>query len=167
MRKAVPIVVAVLLAATLIAHPHFTKTVAAKTPEGEISLSFMTYPYSDDHLAQVSEGFVFHCGRAKLTSTAALSAAGQPIPAGDYLVRAVANSVDDWTLILIPAEGMENSNSADLSKGMRLSSRTQTGLPSSHHLDVDLYSGHDETDGKLILAVSFGERRVEGVLELN
>ena len=39
-------------------------------------------------------------------------------------------------------------------------------VPGAHHLDLNLYSGHGPTDGKLIISVAFGERKVEGVLEV-
>jgi hypothetical protein len=40
------------------------------------------------------------------------------------------------------------------------------GQHSAHHLNLDLTSGHGNTDGKLILSVAFGPRTVEGILSL-
>ena len=155
-----------VLASLLMAHPHFSKTVSGKLEGNELTLKFMTYPYSDEHLAKVEKGFVFHCGRATLTLTGDARSGGQAISAGEYLVRAQANSVDDWTLILVPESAAENTSGADVSGGIKLETATLTGLPSSHHLDLNLYSGHGSTDGNLIVSVAFGERKVEGVLDV-
>jgi hypothetical protein len=82
-------------------------------------------------------------------------------------LRAQAKSLDDWTLVLVPAAGTENSYNVDVSNGIRLESSTLTGLSSSHHLALDLNSGHGETDGMIILSVAYGERRIEAALGVN
>jgi hypothetical protein len=147
----------------MIAHPHFSKTVTADLQGTVLKLSSTTYPYNEERLAQVQPGFVLHCGRASLTVEGNLTSGGQAIPPGEYAVRARAKSLDDWELLLIPSGDAQN---VDLSRAIRLESTTLKGLPEVYHLDLDLYSGHGSTDGKMILAVAFGERRVEGVLGL-
>ena len=56
----------VCLAATMVAHPHFNKTVTAAMKGLELKLTYYTLPYNAKHLEGIKEGFVFHCGRAKL-----------------------------------------------------------------------------------------------------
>ena len=165
-QRILTLVIFCVLASLLVAHPHFSKTVTGDLEGNKLTLKFTTFPYSEEHLGKVEKGFVFHCGRAALTLTGVAKSGGQPILAGEYLVRAEANSLDDWTLILVPSAGVENGYSVDVSGGIKLESATLTGLPSSHHLDLNLYSGHGPTDGKLIVSVAFGEHKVEGVLEV-
>jgi len=165
-KQLLSVVLVLLLGGLLIAHPHFSKTVTADLDGRVLKLHYTTYPYSESHLAEVTPGFVFHCGRATLNIEGAVGSAGQPIPPGEYLVRAIAKSVDDWNLVLVPASTAPTSSPIAVAQGITLPTTTTTGLPVSHHLDLDLYSGHDATDGKLIVSVSFGERRVEGVLDL-
>jgi hypothetical protein len=159
--------VAFMFLGSSLAHPHFKKSVSADMKGKAIRLEFTTYPYNEAHLSQVQSGFVFHCGRATLTTTADASCGGQTIPAGRYILRAQAKSIDDWTLVLLPAEETENSYNVDISSGIRLKSSTLTGQPSSHHLALDLNSGHGQTDGMLILSVAYGQRRIEAALGVN
>jgi len=163
-KRAILVFAAVLVCGAVLAHPHFSKTVSAELGDNELKLNFTTYPYNADHLSEVTDGFVFHCGRAVLDVKGNFNSGSRAIPAGSYLVRARARNLDDWTLFLVPADTAGNGNSVDLSKGIELKTRTLTGLPTVHHLDLDLYSGHDETDGKMILGVAFGERKLEGTL---
>jgi hypothetical protein len=167
MKRVLLLVVVIFLSASFpLAHPHFTKTVSGELQGNQLTLRFTTYPYNEEHLAQVEKGFIFHCGRATLTLAGNVKSGGRTIDAGEYLVRAQANSVDSWTLILVPKSPVGSAN-LDVSSGIKLQTTTLTGLPSSHHLDLNLYSGHGSTDGKLIVSVAFGERKVEGVLEVN
>ena len=163
-KRTLVLLAAIIVCSAVVAHPHFSKTVTAQLGANELKLSFTTYPYSAEHLAEVGDGFVFHCGRAVLDVKGDFSSGTVAIPAGSYLVRARARNVDDWTLFLIPADAAGDGSNADLSRGIELETATLTGLPTVHHLDLDLYSGHGETDGKVILAVAFGERKLEGSL---
>jgi len=166
-KKVLALLSACLAVSLVIAHPHFSKTVTADMKGTTITLNFTTYPYNEAHLSQVQQGFVFHCGRAKVRLTADAMSGSETIPAGDYVLRAQAESVDDWTLILVPAGQTENSYGVDLSSGIRLASSTLTDQPSVHHLALDLNSGHGDTDGKMVLSVAYGERRIEAVLDLS
>jgi hypothetical protein len=56
----------VCLVGTMVAHPHFNKTVTAAVKGLELKLTYFTLPYNAKHLEGIKEGFVFHCGRAKL-----------------------------------------------------------------------------------------------------
>ncbi|MGW8181969.1 MAG: hypothetical protein ACWGQW_24845, partial [bacterium] len=152
------LIVSGLLLTLVMGHPHFRKTVNADMRGKEITLTFTTYPFNEAHLSQVQEGFVFHCGTASLTFSADASSGPQAIPAGEYFLRARATTLDNWTLILVPAAGVENSYELDVSNGIRLECSTLTGQPLSHHLALDLNSGHGDSDGKMVLSVSYGSR---------
>ena len=163
-KKTVLLPAAIIVCGVLWAHPHFSKTVTAQLGDNELKLGFTTYPYNPEHLSEVVDGFIFHCGRATLDVKGNFTSGASQISTGSYLVRARARTVDDWTLFLIPSDTAGAGGSVDLSKGIELETTTLTGLPTVHHLDLDLYSGHAETDGKMILAVAFGERKLEGIL---
>ena len=166
-QKILILLVAFLLVHIVVAHPHFKKTVVADMRGKAVKLEFTTYPFNEAHLSEVQKGFVFHCGTALLSITADATSGKTSVPAGEYILRAQANSLDDWTLILVPAAGVENSYEVDVSNGIRLDSSTLTGQPSSHHLSLDLNSGHGATEGKLILSVAYGERTIEAVLDVS
>jgi hypothetical protein len=151
---------------TLLAHPHFVKTVAVSMNGFEMNVQYTTYPYNAAHLKEVSEGFVFHCGRAKLTLRGEVTSSGKRVVGGTYRLRAQAQSVDDWTLILLPETDTGNEQNPAVGKGIALETKTLVGQPSIAHLEINLISGHGPTDGKLILSVSFGPRRIETVLTL-
>ncbi len=163
-KRAMVLFAAVLICGAVLAHPHFSKTVTAQLGDNELKLNFTTYPYNAEHLSEVTDGFVFHCGRAVLDVKGNFNSGTAAIPAGSYLVRARARNLDDWKLFLVPSDAAGNGSNLDLSKGIELETHTLTGLPTEHHLDLDLYSGHGETDGKMILGVAFGERKLEGTL---
>lgn len=160
--------VALLLVGLVIAHPHFSKSVSAETQQLSVTVSHFTVPYNPAHLADVTSGFVFHCGRAKVSvGKGALKSGGRTLGAGNYLLRARARSVDDWTLILVPeAEAGADPNNPDLSNGIELRTITKNGQPVTDHLTLDLHGGSGDTDGKLILSVAFGPRTVDGVLDM-
>ena len=139
----------------LLAHPHFQKTVKAETQSKQVEVTYNTYPYHEAHLADVKDGFVFHCGRGKLNVSG--GSVGS-MAAGTYSIRAQASSLDQWTLYLLP------DGSDDLSQGIKLETETLTGQPVAHHLSLDLSSGHDSTDGQLVLSVAFGPRTLSAGL---
>ena len=161
------LIVSCLLLSLVMGHPHFRKTVNADMRGKEITLKFTTYPFNEAHLSQVQEGFVFHCGTASVTLSSNATSGSQVIPAGEYYLRAQAKSLDNWTLILVPAAGAENNYDVDVSNGIRLESSTLTGQPASHHLALDLNSGHGASDGKMVLSVAYGSRTIAAVLGVN
>ena len=151
---------------TAISHPHINKTVSASAQEVTLKLTYFTLPYNAEHMSDIKDGFVFHCGRATLEISGEIASQGVSLVAGEYLVRAKASSLDKWTLLLIPKSQAGSTAQTDLSKAISLESRSITGQPESHHLNLDLKSGHGSTHGSLILSVTFGSRAVEGILSL-
>ena len=156
----------ICLAATMIAHPHFNKTVTASVKGLELKLTYFTLPYNAKHLEGIKEGFVFHCGRAKLNVAGEMTVGSAKLGAGSYLLRAKAKSADEWTLILVPESEAGDPQKPDLSKAIALDSKSFSKQSELHHLDLNLTGGHGDSDGKLLVTVSFGSRRIEAAITL-
>ena len=154
------------LAATMVAHPHFNKTVTAAVKGLELKLTYFTLPYNAKHLEGIKEGFVFHCGRAKLNVAGEMTVGSTKLAAGSYLLRAKAKSADEWTLVLIPEAQAGDPQNPDMSKGIALETKSFANQPELHHLDLNLTGGHGDSDGKLLVTVSFGSRRIEAAITL-
>lgn len=154
------------LAGLVLSHPHIRKTVGASAEGAQLKLSYFTLPYNAEHMADVKEGFVFHCGRATLEINGEIESAGVKVSTGQYDLRAKAVSADEWTLLLIPKAPEGSAGQQGSSREIPLESRSAKGQHQAHHLNLDLTSGHGATDGKLILSVVFGPRTVEGILSL-
>ena len=155
------------LTALVLSHPHIRKTVGASAEGVQLKLSYFTLPYNAEHMANVKEGFVFHCGRATLEISGAVESAGVKVSSGQYDLRAKAVTADKWTLLLIPKALEGSGDQQGSSREIPLESRSAKGPHPAHHLNLDLTSGHGDTHGKLILSVAFGPRMVEGVLSLS
>ncbi|MCI0421774.1 MAG: hypothetical protein L0312_21525, partial [Acidobacteria bacterium] len=156
----------VCLVGALFAHPHFDKTVTASVKGLELKLTYITLPYNAKHLEGIKEGFVFGCGRAKLTVAGEMTVGNTKLGAGAYFLRAKAKSADEWTLVLIPEALAGDPRNPDVSKGTALETKSFANQAVLHHLDLNLTGGHGPTDGKLVVSVAFGSRRIEGVITL-
>ena len=154
------------LAGTMVAHPHFNKTVTASVKGLELKLTYFTLPYNAKHLEGIKDGFVFHCGRAKLNVAGEMTLGSTKLSAGSYLLRAKAKSADEWTLLLIPEAEAGDPQKPDISKGIALDTKSFSKQSELHHLDLNLTGGHGDTDGKLLVTVSFGSRRIEAAITL-
>ncbi len=151
------------LAVVVSAHPHFRKTVIATLPDLEVKLAYTTLPWNPAHLAEVKEGFVFHCGGATVEFNKPVKIGAQELAAGKYLLRARAKDVNNWTFILLPAPPDRNTQ-PDMTKAIELATKTLTGQPIQQHLSLDITPGHGDTDGKALFVLNWGDRQLEGVL---
>ena len=156
----------VCLVATMAAHPHFNKTVTAAVKGLELKLTYFTLPYNAKHLEGIKEGFVFHCGRATLNVAGEMTVGSTKFGAGTYQLRAKAKSADEWTLVLIPEAQAGDPQKPDISKGIALETKSFVKQYELHHLDLNLTGGHGDSDGKLLLTVTFGSRRIEAAITL-
>ena len=149
----------VCLAGTMIAHPHFNKTVTASVKGLELKLTYFTLPYNAKHLEGIKEGFVFHCGRAKLNVAGEMTVGKRQVGGGQLSPSRkgkVRRRVDSN-----PGSGSWNWRPSETGSQQSNRARYQVFLKQSelHHLDLNLTGGHGDTDGKLLVTVSFGSRR--------
>lgn len=160
-RHLIAVTAIVLLGAGFVSgHPHFSKTLSAKTQTHDVELSYFTLPYNEANLSQVNEGFVFITGGAQLNiKKGSLTNNGHTFGPGEYLIRARANSLDNWDLIMV-AKADAGEQGGDMSKAVKLSTETMTDAAEGSHLSLDITGGHGEDDGKMVLWVWFGPRVV-------
>jgi len=59
-------------------------------------------PWNPVHLAEVKDGFVFHCGYATIELIGDAKLGDKTIPAGKYALRARAQDVNTWTFFVAP-----------------------------------------------------------------
>ena len=153
------------LTSLITSHPHIRKNVSVSAEGIDFKLSYFTVPFNSEHLSTIKEGFVFHCGRATLDLSQNIKINEISLKPGLYMVRAKATSNNRWTLMLVPQK-QPNSN-PNLDEAVAMETHTFQEQPKSHHLNLDITSGHGKTDGHLILSVTYGSQRVEGILGLS
>ncbi len=155
----------VLLAATLVvAHPHFRMSVAATLPgDVEAKVSFYTVPANMTHAENAENGAFLTPGRPKLEISADLKAGSVSIPAGTYTVGVVKNSMDDWTMALLPGE-LERGATPDTSKLIKLDSEYMKSNEPGGHLWVYIAPGSGKFEGKSVLEMGFGALVLSGAL---
>lgn len=166
-RVAFSILILILVSGVVLAHPHFRKTITASIQKGpEFKLEHITLPYNEARLKEVKENFIFNCGYAKLTVSKNVESGNAKIPAGTYLLRARAKTVDDWTLILLPESAAGPGGKVEPEAAvtaLKLQTKTLTGRPKADHLEWNIMPGHGATDGKIIISLAFGSRVLESV----
>lgn len=145
-------------------HPHIRKNISVEAQGTELKLTYYTLPFNSEHIATMKEGFVFNCGKATLEVSKKFQIREIQVKPGQYMVRAKAKSNNEWTLLLVP-QTQPNSN-PNLDGAISMETNTFQERPKTHHLNLDLTSGHGKTDGHLILSITYGSQRVEGVLSL-
>ena len=153
------------LTSLITSHPHIRKNVSVSAEGIDFKLSYFTVPFNSEHLSTIKEGFVFHCGRATLDLSQKVKINKKSIKPGLYMVRAKAISNNKWTLMLVPKKQSDSDTKSD--KAVAMETHTFQEQPKSHHLNLDITSGHGKTDGHLILSVTYGSQRVEGILGLS
>ena len=138
------------LAGLILAHPHIRKTVGASAQGVQLKLSYFTLPYNAEHMADVEEGFVFHCGRATLEISGEIESSGVKVSTGQYDVRAKALTADEWTLLLIPKAPEGSEGQQEPGREISLESRSMKGAalgpPSEPGLDQRSWQHRRETD---------------------
>ena len=155
-RHLIAVTTIVLLGAGFVSgHPHFSKTLSAKTQTHDIELSYFTLPYNEANLSQVNEGFVFITGGATLNiKKGSVTNNGHTFGPGEYLIRARANSLDSWDLIMV-SKADAGAQGSDMTKAVKLTTTTHTDTAEGGHLTLDITGGHGENDGKMVVWVWF------------
>jgi hypothetical protein len=151
-------------AATVLAHPHFNKTITAKLPSGaDVTIVYQTVPSNEMHAQTAKVGEFITPRRPTLKLSAEVKNEKQTIPAGEYTIGVIKNSEKDWTMALFPgapARGVP----VDMSKVIKLESMLESAKGTAEHMLVDLTPGHGKFEGKAVLTLHFGTLFLAGLL---
>jgi hypothetical protein len=151
------------LGATLLAHPHFRKTVTAKLGTVDVTVAYQTVPSNEMHAQNAKVG-AFTTPRAPiLTLSAELKAGAITLPAGDYTIGVIKNSDKDWTMALSPGK-LARGTEPDMSKIIKLDSMFTTSHGTAEHMTIDITPGHGKQEGKAVLLLQFGTLYLAGSL---
>jgi hypothetical protein len=164
MKRSVLTLLLASAAATVLAHPHFNKTITAKLPAGaEVTITYQTVPSNEMHAQSAKVGEFITPRQPKLKLSAEVKNDKVTIPAGEYTIGVIKNSEKDWTMALFPgapARGVP----VDLTKVIKLDSMLEAGKGTAEHMLVDLTPGHGKFEGKAVLTLHFGTLFLAGVL---
>lgn len=151
-------------AVTVLAHPHFNKTITAKLPAGvEATITYNTVPSNEIHAQNAKVGEFVTPRRPTLKLSAELKTDKQTLAAGEYTIGVIKNSDKDWTMALYPgapARGVP----VDMTKLIKLDSMLESNKGTAEHMLVDLTPGHGKFEGKAVLTLHFGTLFLAGVL---
>jgi len=151
------------LCATLLAHPHFNKTVTAKLGTVDVTVRYQTVPSNEMHAQNAKVG-AFTTPRApKLTLSGELKAGAITLPAGDYTIGVIKNGDNDWTMALYPG-ALARGTEPDMSKIIKLDSMFTTSHGTAEHMTIDITPGHGKQEGKAVLLLQFGTLYLAGSL---
>ena len=162
-RLAIGTMMFAFLGATLLAHPHFRKTVTAKLGTVDVSITYQTVPSNEMHAQNAKVG-AFTTPRAPiLTLSGELKAGAATLPAGEYTIGVIKNSDKDWTLALSPGK-LARGAEPDMAKIIKLDSQFTNAHGTSEHMTIDITPGHGKQDGKAVLLLHFGTLYLAGSL---
>lgn len=154
-----------LAAGSLLAHPHFNKTVTAKLPSGtEVTITYNTTPANELRAKEVKVGAFVTPRRPTLKLSADAKSGGTPIPAGEYTIGVVKNSETDWTMALYPGQ-VPRGAEPEAAKLIKLDSIYQSSAGTAEHMLVDITPGHGKFEGKPVLTLHFGTMFLSGALD--
>jgi hypothetical protein len=162
-RLAIGTITFAILGATLLAHPHFRKTVTAKLGTVDVTVAYQTVPSNEIHAQNAKVG-AFTTPRApKLTLSGELKAGAVTLPAGDYTIGVIKNGDNDWTMALYPGV-LARGTEPDMSKIIKLDSMFTTSHGTAEHMTIDITPGHGKQEGKAVLLLQFGTLYLAGIL---
>jgi hypothetical protein len=163
MKKWFVVCLLALMVPALFAHPHFRKTATVTVGDVEMSVSYFTVPANETHAQNAANGAFLAPGRPSLKVATDLKAGSATIAAGTYVVGAVKNSMDDWTMALYPGE-IARGEEPDTSKLIKLDSQYEKSAATMEHLMVDIAPGHGKYEGKAVVTIWFGSMLLQGLL---
>ena len=151
------------LGTTLLAHPHFRKTVTAKLGTVDVTVTYQTVPSNEMHAQNAKVG-AFTTPRAPtLTLSGELKAGAVTLAAGEYTVGVIKNGDKDWTMALYPGK-LARGTEPDASKIIKLDSQFTTDHGKAEHMTIDVTPGHGKQEGKAVLLLHFGTLYLTGAL---
>ena len=156
---------AVLLAAvTVLAHPHFNKTVTVKLPGGaEATIAYNTTPANLARAKSAAAGTFVTPRRPTLALSADVTVGGTTIPAGVYTIGVIKNSEDDWTMALHEGK-LGRGDEPSMDKVIKLDSVYSTDQGNAEHMLIDITPGSGKFEGKAVLTLHFGTMFLAGAL---
>jgi hypothetical protein len=155
--------VIILGASTVMAHPHFNKTVTAKLPSGvDATITYNTTPANEIRATEAVVGTFVTPRRPMLKLSGELKAGAVTIPAGEYTIGVIKNSNTDWTMALYP--GTSPREGADVAKAIKLESLFSSAHGIAEHMLVDITPGSGKFEGRAVLTLHFGNLFLSGAL---
>jgi hypothetical protein len=152
------------LSTSLLAHPHFNKTVTAKLPSGtEVTIAYNTTPANELRAKEVKVGAFVTPRRPTLKLSAEVKSEAATIPAGEYTIGVIKNSENDWTMALYPGQVARGAE-PDMSKMIKLPSMYSSSAGTADHMLIDITPGHGKFEGKPVLTLHFGSMFLAGAL---
>lgn len=149
---------------SLVAHPHFSKTIVTKLPGGaEAVISYNTTPANESHATQAEAGSFLTPRRPTLKLSADITAGSVQLPAGEYTIGVLKKGDSTWTMALFPGV-LSRGESPDKSKLIELDSRFSKEMGTAEHMLIDISPGNGEFEGKAVLTLHFGSMFLAGAL---
>lgn len=155
----------VLVGATLVVgHPHFNKSLTVKLPGGsEATITYNTVPTNEVHATRAAVGSFLTPRQPKLKLSVEVKAGSITIPAGEYVIGAIKNSDNDYTMGLYPG-AIARGASPDMSKMLKLESLYSSSEGKAEHLLIDITPGKGKFEGRAVLTLHFGSMFLSGAL---
>ena len=146
---------------TLVAHPHFNKTVSTSLNGVDVKVSYLTVPANESHTRDAAPGqFISPLG-PQFEIAGDLSGKGVSIPVGTYTVGVVKSGSNDWSLVLYPGRAGGNM---DMNRAITLDSMFSTEMGTADHILIDITPGHGAHEGIATLTIHFGSLFISGAL---
>lgn len=156
-------VIALMVTTLALAHPHLSKTITVKLPEGgDVTISYATEPSNESHTSRAAAGSFLHAG-ARITLSAQVKAGAVTLAAGEYTIGALKNGDSDYTMALYPGR-IRLSDTTDMAKITKLESVFSRDMGNAPHMLVDIAPGHGKLEGRTVLTLHFGSLYLAGAL---
>jgi len=154
-----------LLGSSLVmAHPHFNKVVTVKLPgDVEATITYQTVPSNEDHATKAVAGDFLTPRNPKLKLSKELKAGGVTIPPGEYIIGAIKNGNNDFTMALYPGS-IARGEKPDMAKMIKLESVFSSSEGKAPHLLIDISPGSGKMEGRAVLTLHFGSLFLAGAL---
>lgn len=163
-RVASVIVLCLVVASVVFAHPHFRKTVTVQLPgEVEATITYGTTPANETHAENAEVGTFITPRRPALNLSGEVKAGSVTLAAGDYTIGVIKSSDTEWTMALYPGK-LSRDDTPDQSKVIKLDSMYSGSEGTAEHMLIDITPGSGKFEGKAVLTLHFGTMFLAGAL---
>ena len=152
-----------LVAVPALAHPHFGKSITAKLPGVEVTITYDTTPANEARAQAAKVGEFVTPRRPMLKLSGELKTGKATIPAGEYTIGVIKLGDKEWTMALYPGR-LARTDTPDAAKAIRLESRFSSAHGSAEHMLIDVTPGEGTFENKAVLTLHFGTLHLAGVL---